>query len=155
MAVEYIQEEEVANKVARLDLLAIPVVDHQHKMLGIITHDDVIDVVRERRRQEDATLEPRREIDDVRIRIQAGARDGCPGPVLRGRAAGQAAASRTDQRQHGPAEVGRHPLIQQRDGRARRTANCECRTARSDRSPGTRAGSSARDQRNPSRLTWR
>ncbi len=39
--------EEVANKVARLDLLAIPVVDQQHKMLGIITHDDVIDVVRE------------------------------------------------------------------------------------------------------------
>ncbi|MEM7456765.1 MAG: magnesium transporter [Planctomycetota bacterium] len=40
-------QEEVANKVARLDLLAIPVVDAQHRMLGIITHDDVIDVVRE------------------------------------------------------------------------------------------------------------
>lgn len=40
-------QEEVANKVARMDLLAIPVVDNQHKMLGIITHDDVIDVVRE------------------------------------------------------------------------------------------------------------
>jgi len=39
-------QEEVANKVARLDLLAIPVVDAQHRMLGIITHDDVIDVVR-------------------------------------------------------------------------------------------------------------
>ena len=40
-------QEEVANKVARLDLLAIPVVDQQQRMLGIITHDDVIDVVRE------------------------------------------------------------------------------------------------------------
>ena len=40
-------QEEVANKVARMDLLAIPVVDAQHQMLGIITHDDVIDVVRE------------------------------------------------------------------------------------------------------------
>ena len=40
-------QEDVANKVARMDLLAIPVVDNQHKMLGIITHDDVIDVVRE------------------------------------------------------------------------------------------------------------
>ncbi|MFK7768240.1 MAG: magnesium transporter [Mariniblastus sp.] len=40
-------QEDVANKVARMDLLAIPVVDQQHKMLGIITHDDVIDVVRE------------------------------------------------------------------------------------------------------------
>lgn len=39
-------QESVANKVARLDLLAIPVVDSQHTMLGIITHDDVIDVVR-------------------------------------------------------------------------------------------------------------
>jgi magnesium transporter len=40
-------QEEVARKVAYYDLLAIPVVDEQHRMLGIITHDDVIDVVRE------------------------------------------------------------------------------------------------------------
>ena len=40
-------QEEVAEKVARYDLLAIPVVDPEHKMLGIITYDDVIDVVRE------------------------------------------------------------------------------------------------------------
>jgi magnesium transporter len=38
--------EDVANKVAKMDLLAIPVVDDSHKMLGIITHDDIIDVVR-------------------------------------------------------------------------------------------------------------
>ncbi len=40
-------QEEVADKVAKLDLLAIPVVDQQNRMLGIITHDDVIDVVHE------------------------------------------------------------------------------------------------------------
>lgn len=40
-------QEEVARKVARFDLLAIPVVDDQWQLLGIITHDDVIDVVRE------------------------------------------------------------------------------------------------------------
>lgn len=40
-------QEQVADKVAQFDLLAIPVVDDQHQMLGIITHDDVIDVVRE------------------------------------------------------------------------------------------------------------
>ncbi len=40
-------QEEVAQKVAYYDLLAIPVVDEQHQMLGIITHDDVMDVVRE------------------------------------------------------------------------------------------------------------
>jgi magnesium transporter len=40
-------QEEVANKVARMDLLAIPVVDDERRMLGIITHDDIIDVLRE------------------------------------------------------------------------------------------------------------
>lgn len=40
-------QEEVAQKVAKYDLLAIPVVDDQHHMLGIITYDDVIDVVLE------------------------------------------------------------------------------------------------------------
>jgi magnesium transporter len=40
-------QESVAQKVAKFDLLAIPVVDDSQKLLGIITHDDVIDVVRE------------------------------------------------------------------------------------------------------------
>ena len=40
-------QELVAQKVARYDLLAIPVVDDERRMLGIITHDDVIDVMQE------------------------------------------------------------------------------------------------------------
>jgi len=40
-------QEKVAHEVARFDLHAIPVVDREHRMLGIITHDDVIDVLRE------------------------------------------------------------------------------------------------------------
>ena len=40
-------EDEVVNKFAKMDLLAIPVVDQERHMVGIITHDDVIDVVRE------------------------------------------------------------------------------------------------------------
>lgn len=40
-------QERVASEVARFDLLAIPIVDEQQHMLGIVTHDDVIDVVRE------------------------------------------------------------------------------------------------------------
>jgi magnesium transporter len=40
-------QEEVARKVARYNLLAIPVVDKERRMVGIITHDDVIDVLRE------------------------------------------------------------------------------------------------------------
>lgn len=40
-------QESVAEKVEKFNLLAIPVVDSGRQMLGIITHDDVIDVVRE------------------------------------------------------------------------------------------------------------
>jgi len=40
-------QENVAGKVANFDFLAIPVVDHEQHLLGIITHDDVIDVLRE------------------------------------------------------------------------------------------------------------
>lgn len=40
-------QEEVASVVARYDLLAVPVVDENFKLLGVITVDDVIDVMRE------------------------------------------------------------------------------------------------------------
>ncbi len=40
-------QEQVAQKVAQFDLHAIPVVDNEHHLLGIITHDDVIDVMQE------------------------------------------------------------------------------------------------------------
>jgi len=40
-------QEEVARMVARYNLLAVPVVDEQEKLVGIITVDDVIDVIRE------------------------------------------------------------------------------------------------------------
>jgi magnesium transporter len=42
-----IDREEVAKIVERYDLLAIPVVDKDNKLVGIITVDDVIDVIRE------------------------------------------------------------------------------------------------------------
>ena len=40
-------QEEAARLVARYDLLAIPVTDAENRMLGIITVDDVIDVITE------------------------------------------------------------------------------------------------------------
>ena len=40
-------QEEVANQVALYDLLAIPVVDDANKLVGTITVDDVIDVIKE------------------------------------------------------------------------------------------------------------
>jgi magnesium transporter len=40
-------QSEVAELAARYDLLAIPVVDEQNRMAGIVTVDDIIDVVKE------------------------------------------------------------------------------------------------------------
>jgi magnesium transporter len=38
-------QAKVAKLMAKYDFLAMPVVDEQHRLVGIITHDDVIDVV--------------------------------------------------------------------------------------------------------------
>ena len=40
-------QEEVARIVARYDYLAVPVVDDENKLVGIITVDDIIDIIRE------------------------------------------------------------------------------------------------------------
>jgi magnesium transporter len=40
-------QEEVARIIAKYDLLALPVVDRHHRIAGIITVDDIIDVVEE------------------------------------------------------------------------------------------------------------
>lgn len=40
-------QEEVARQVALYDLLALPVVDHENKLVGMVTVDDVIDVIQE------------------------------------------------------------------------------------------------------------
>ncbi len=48
-------QEAVAAKVADYDFLASPVVDHEQHLVGIITHDDVIDVL-QREATEDAYL---------------------------------------------------------------------------------------------------
>ncbi len=38
-------QEEAARELAKYDFLALPVVDDQHRLVGIITHDDVLDVM--------------------------------------------------------------------------------------------------------------
>ncbi len=42
-----VDQEEVASKVASYNLLAIPVVDTENKLVGVITVDDVIDVLKD------------------------------------------------------------------------------------------------------------
>jgi magnesium transporter len=43
----HMDQEEVARVVSRYDLLAVPVVDDHRRLQGIVTVDDVIDVIRE------------------------------------------------------------------------------------------------------------
>jgi magnesium transporter len=38
-------KEQAAQKIAHFDFIAMPVVDNENRLVGIITHDDVIDVV--------------------------------------------------------------------------------------------------------------
>ncbi|MEW4489162.1 magnesium transporter [Thalassoglobus sp. JC818] len=40
-------QEHVANEIARYDFIAIPVVDNQNRLVGIVTHDDAADVMQE------------------------------------------------------------------------------------------------------------
>lgn len=54
-------EEFVAREVAKYDFLAIPVVDNQHRLVGIVTHDDVLDILEEEATedaQRQAAMEP-------------------------------------------------------------------------------------------------
>lgn len=70
-------QEEVAQIVARYDLLGVPVVDEENKLAGIITVDDVLDVIREEAtediyalagvRSEDSVLGP--PLRSVRLRL--------------------------------------------------------------------------------------
>ncbi|RUL81815.1 magnesium transporter [Tautonia sociabilis] len=39
--------EEVARKIAQYDLLALPIVDAEDRLVGIVTHDDALDILRE------------------------------------------------------------------------------------------------------------
>jgi magnesium transporter len=40
-------QEKAAEELARFDFLALPVVDEEGRLVGIVTHDDVIDVIRQ------------------------------------------------------------------------------------------------------------
>jgi magnesium transporter len=40
-------QEDVAHKIQKYDLLALPVVDRENRLVGIVTHDDVLDILQE------------------------------------------------------------------------------------------------------------
>ncbi|NNE00730.1 MAG: magnesium transporter, partial [Pirellulaceae bacterium] len=62
-------QESVAEKVERFNLLAIPVVDSGRQLLGIITHDDVIDVVREELTEDAQRIAAVEPLEDDYLRI--------------------------------------------------------------------------------------
>ena len=44
-------QEDVAQIVAQYNYLAVPVVDSDNRLLGIVTVDDVVDVIRKKQRK--------------------------------------------------------------------------------------------------------
>jgi magnesium transporter len=40
-------QEEVAHKISKYDLIALPIVDQDHRLVGIVTYDDAMDVAEE------------------------------------------------------------------------------------------------------------
>lgn len=45
-------QEEVARKIEKFDLIAIPVVDENRMLLGIVTHDDALDILRQEQQED-------------------------------------------------------------------------------------------------------
>ena len=61
-------QEQVAREVAKYDFIAIPVVDHQNKLVGIITHDDVADVLLEEATEDQQRLAAVEPLEDAYLR---------------------------------------------------------------------------------------
>jgi magnesium transporter len=73
-------QEELAHRAARYDLLAVPVVDDQNRLVGIVTADDILDVVKEEAAEdllkmagtsEDELLYEERTLTVARLRLPA------------------------------------------------------------------------------------
>ena len=60
-------QEEVARLVSRYDLLAVPVVDEDQRLLGVITVDDIIDVIEEEATEDIYRLTGTGEVESVDI----------------------------------------------------------------------------------------
>lgn len=57
-------QESVARTVAKYDILAVPVVDAQHHLIGIVTHDDAIDALEEEATEDFLRLGAHGDIDE-------------------------------------------------------------------------------------------
>lgn len=57
-------QEDVARTVAKYDILAVPVVDAQHHLVGIVTHDDAMDALEEEATEDFLRLGAHGDIDE-------------------------------------------------------------------------------------------
>jgi magnesium transporter len=58
-------QEYVAGEIAKYDFIAIPVVDNQNKLVGIVTHDDAADVLLEEATEDQQRLAAVEPLDDA------------------------------------------------------------------------------------------
>ena len=56
--------EDVAKKFSKYDFLAMPVVDNEERMVGIITFDDVLDVIAEENEEDLSKMAAMQPIED-------------------------------------------------------------------------------------------
>ncbi|MDQ7792355.1 MAG: magnesium transporter [Clostridia bacterium] len=79
-------QEDVARMIEQYDLLAIPVVDQARTLVGIVTVDDIIDVITDEATEDIARLNaisgPVSAVDDLRVGAFAAARKRLPWLVL-------------------------------------------------------------------------
>jgi magnesium transporter len=61
-------QEHVAREIARYDFIAIPVVDNQNRLVGIVTHDDAADVLLEEATEDQQRLGAVDPLDDSYLR---------------------------------------------------------------------------------------
>ena len=75
-------QEEVARQVASYNLLAIPVVDEENKLVGVITVDDVIDVIKDEATEDVYRLAGLASDDRVFTRRSSRCASGCRGCIV-------------------------------------------------------------------------
>lgn len=75
-------QEQAARLMARYDLLALPVVDDNRQLLGIITHDDLVDVLEDEATEDIYRLGGIPEEQDVNVSISAALRTRLPWLVV-------------------------------------------------------------------------
>lgn len=79
---ENMDQEKVASIIQKYDLLAIPVVSNQNRLLGIITVDDVIDIIEDETTEDFGELSATKGATDVNLSAMEAARKRSPWIII-------------------------------------------------------------------------